>query len=350
MLPDGRRLGAHLPIANGLVPALDRASAIGANALQIFTDNPTAWRRRSEPSPGLADFRAGSLARDVRPIAIHAAYLINLPGPDALTRERSVAMLAEELTGAASFGARFVNVHVGSHRGTGVDVGIQRLVEGITAVMAAVDAATDPAVDPAVDGIGPAVDAATDLAVDAAVDPAVDGIGPAMLVLENSVGAGGGLGTSVDQLAAIAAGLDAAGIGRDSVGFCLDTAHAWGAGIDVGEPAAFDGFLADLDRRVGLDRLVLVHFNDNRAARGSRLDRHEHLGAGRIGGRGLAHVLRHPALAHATYILETPGMDVGYDAINLDRARALAAGEPLAPLPDEAFQLAGSAQGRMAST
>jgi deoxyribonuclease-4 len=326
MLPDGRRLGAHLPIANGLVPALDRASAIGANALQIFTDNPTAWRRRSEPSPGLADFRAGSRARDVHPIAIHAAYLINLPGPDALTRERSVAMLAEELTGAASFGARFVNVHVGSHRGAGVDIGIQRLVEGITAVMAAVD------------GVGPAV------------ERAVDGSGPAMLVLENSVGAGDGLGTSVDQLAAIAAGLDAAGIGRDSVGFCLDTAHAWGAGIDVGEPAAFDRFLADLDRRVGLDRLVLIHFNDNRAARGSRLDRHEHLGAGRIGGRGLAHVLRHPALAHATYILETPGMDVGYDAINLDRARALAAGKPLAPLPDEAFQLAGSAQGRMAST
>jgi deoxyribonuclease-4 len=315
MLPDGRRLGAHLPIANGLLQALDRASAIGADAMQIFTDNPTAWRRRSEPSPELADYRAGSEARGIRPIAIHASYLVNLPGPDALTRERSVAMLADELGGAPSFGARFVNVHIGSHRGAGIEVGIRRLVEGISAVMASLD--------------GPA---------------------GAMLVLENSVGAGDGLGVSVDELAAIAERVDAAGIDHDRVGFCLDLAHAWGAGIDVGDPSAFDRFVHDLDRGVGLDRLVLVHFNDNRAELGSRSDRHEHIGAGRIGERGLAHALRHPDLAHATYILETPGMDVGYDAVNLDRALALAHGERLAPLPDAAFQLAGSAQGRMAST
>ena len=314
MLPDGRRLGAHLPIANGLLQALDRAIAIGASAMQIFTDNPTAWHRRSEPSVELSDYRVRSQARDVRPIAIHASYLVNLPGPDAQTHERSISMLTRELAGAPSFGARFVNVHIGSHRGAGVEVGIGRLVDGIGAVMAT-----------------------------------TDGADRAMLVLENSVGAGDGLGTSVDQLAGIAERLDASGVGRDSVGFCLDIAHAWGAGIDVGDPAAFDRFLGDLDRRVGLDRLVLVHLNDNRAALGSRSDRHEHLGAGQIGERGLAHVLRHPDLAHATYILETPGMDVGYDAINLDRALALAAGEALAPLPDEAFQLAGSAQGRMAA-
>ncbi|HET7494302.1 MAG TPA: deoxyribonuclease IV [Candidatus Limnocylindrales bacterium] len=315
MLPDGRRLGAHLPIANGLLQALDRASAIGADAMQIFTDNPTAWRRRSEPSTDLADYRARSQARGIRPIAIHASYLVNLPGPDALTHERSVAMLADELGGAPSFGARFVNVHIGSHRGAGVAVGIHRLVEGISAVMTA-----------------------------------LDGSDRAMLVLENSVGAGDGLGVSAGELATIAERLDAAGIDREQVGFCLDLAHAWGAGIDVGDPAAFDRFLRDLDREVGLDRLVLVHLNDNRAELGSRSDRHEHLGAGRIGEQGLAHALRHPDLAHATYILETPGMDVGYDAVNLDRAHALAYGEDLAQLPEEAFQLAGSAQGRMAST
>jgi deoxyribonuclease-4 len=314
MLPDGRRLGAHLPIANGLLQALDRASSIGASAMQIFTDNPTAWRRRTEPSPDLDAYRVRSQARDVRPIAIHASYLINLPGPDPLTHDRSVSLLTQELAGAPSFGARFVNVHIGSHRGAGIEVGIGRLIDGIGTVMAATEMRDR-----------------------------------AMLVLENSVGAGDGLGTSVDELAVIADRLDAAGIGRDSVGFCLDIAHAWGAGIDVGDPAAFDRFLGDLDRRIGLDRLVLVHLNDNRAERGARSDRHEHLGAGRIGERGLSHVLRHPDLAHATYILETPGMDVGYDAINLDRARALAAGESLPPLPDEAFELAGSAQGRMAA-
>ena len=92
----------------------------------------------------------------------------------------------------------------------------------------------------------------------------------------------------------------------------------------------------------------MVHLNDSRSERGSRTDRHEHLGAGRIGPAGLAHVLRHPGLAHAAYILETPGMDEGYDAINLARARALAAGRPLEPLPAGAFQLRGSARARTA--
>jgi hypothetical protein len=150
----------------------------------------------------------------------------------------------------------------------------------------------------------------------------------------------------VDELAAIAEGLDARGLGRDAVSFCIDTAHAWGAGIDMGDPEAIDAFLAALEERVGLDRVALIHLNDTRSALGSRTDRHEHVGAGRIGAIGLGHVLRHPRLAHAPAIVETPGMDVGYDAVNLARARALLAGEELEPLPREAFELTGSARGR----
>jgi deoxyribonuclease IV len=317
MLPDGRRLGAHLPLAPGMLKALDRAEVIGASAIQIFADNPTAWRRRSEPSPQLEAFRSRAYELDIRPVSIHASYLVNLPGPDAATYERSVDMLVAELDGAPAFGARYVNVHIGSHRGTGVEVGLDRLVDGIEVVFAALPA-------------GPAPGQGT------------------TLVLENSAGGGGGLGTSLDELAAIADRLAARGVDRDRVGFCLDTAHAWGAGIDVGDPSVVDGFLVGFDARIGLDRLVLVHLNDTRSALGSRTDRHEHLAAGRIPAAGLAHVLRHPGLAHATYIIETPGMDVGYDAVNLARARSLWAGEPLEPLPEQAFELAGSARGRMA--
>jgi deoxyribonuclease-4 len=316
MLPDGRRLGAHLPLASGMLKALDRAEIIGASALQIFADNPTAWRRRSEPSPQLEAFRSRAGELDIRPISIHASYLVNLPGPDAATYERSVAMLAGEFDGAPAFGARFVNVHIGSHRGTGVEVGLDRLVAGIEAVFAELPDGSAPGEEP-------------------------------MLVLENSAGGGGGLGTSLDELVAIADRLATRRIDRDRVGFCLDTAHAWGAGIDVGDPTVIDTFLAGFDSRIGLDRLVLVHLNDTRSALGSRTDRHEHLAAGRIPADGLTHVLRHPGLAQATYIIETPGMDVGYDAVNLARARSLWAGEPLEPLPDEAFELAGSARGRM---
>jgi deoxyribonuclease-4 len=315
MLPDGRRLGAHLPLAPGMVKAVDRAHAIGASAIQIFTDNPTAWRRRREPSKQLEAFRTKSADLDIAPVAIHASYLVNMPGPDTATFERSVAMLAGELGGAPAFGARYVNVHIGSHRGTGVEVGMRRLVDGIEEVLAR----------------------------------AGDGSSAATLVLENSVGGGGGLGTSLDELAAIADLLGTRGVRRGDVGFCLDLAHAWGAGIDVGDPAVIDAFLAGFDARIGLDRLALVHLNDTRSALGSRSDRHEHLGAGRIPAEGLAHVLRHPLLIDATYILETPGMDAGYDAINMERARALWAGKPLRRLPKDAFVLAGSARGRMAA-
>ena len=107
-------------------------------------------------------------------------------------------------------------------------------------------------------------------------------------------------------------------------------------------PGAIDGWLASFDAEIGLERLALIHLNDSRSERGSRQDRHEHLGAGRIGERGLGHLLRNPDLAAVPFILETPGMSEGYDAINLDRARRLVAGESLPPLPAEAFTIKGS--------
>jgi len=134
----------------------------------------------------------------------------------------------------------------------------------------------------------------------------------------------------------------ARGIAARRVGFCIDTAHAWAAGIDLSDPDAIDAFLSDFDERIGLDRLVMFHLNDSKSELGSRLDRHEHLGAGRIGVSGLRHLLRHPALGHAVYYLETPGMDDGYDAINLARAHDIAAGRPLADLPPGAMTLRGS--------
>jgi hypothetical protein len=167
-------------------------------------------------------------------------------------------------------------------------------------------------------------------------------VAPVVIALENSVGTGFGLGINVDELAAIADALRNGGVPDDRIGFCLDTAHAWGAGYAMSDPGAIDALLEDFDQRIGLARLQLIHLNDSRSALGSRLDRHEHLGAGRIGPIGLAHVLRHPRLGHASYILETPGMDEGYDAINLARALALARGEPLEPLPAGAFTLRGS--------
>lgn len=303
-----RRLGAHLPLGHGMVKAVERAHEIGADAIQIFADNPTAWRRRSEPPKELPAFQKRLTELGIAPVAIHAPYLVNLAGPEETFFSRSVAMLASELRAAPGFRARFVNVHIGSHRGSGVSVGTERLADGLRLVLAEADGGPDAT----------------------------------MVVLENSAGGGFGLGVDVTELTEIAEAAAAKGIPEARLGFCLDTAHAWGAGVDLADPGAADAFLHEFESRIGLERLVMIHLNDSKSDRGSRLDRHEHIGAGRIGAIGLGHLLRHPDLAHVAYYLETPGMDEGYDAINVGRARDLIAGRPLAALPPEAMELRGS--------
>lgn len=308
MLPDGRRLGAHLPLGAGMVKAVDRAYEIGASALQVFGDNPTAWKRRSAPPDELPAFRARLAELDIGPVAIHASYLINLAGVNPEFTAGSIGLLAAELRAAPGYAASFVNVHTGSHRGTSPRDGIARLADAIANVLAEVDG----------------------------------GAGAARLVLENSAGAGFGVGTTVEELADIAEAIAARGVLGERVGFCLDTAHLWGAGHDLSDPAVTDALLEAFDGRIGLGRLAMVHLNDSKSPLGSRTDRHEHIGAGGIGERGMAHVLTHPLLAGVPTYLETPGMDEGYDAVNVARALALAEGRPLAPLPPGAMSVRGS--------
>ncbi len=296
-----------------MVKAADRAAEIGADAIQIFSDNPTAWRRRSQPPRELAAFRRRLELLGIGPLAIHASYLINLAGPDVDFHEKSVAVLAHELLAAQAYGAAFVNVHIGSHRGTGPVAGAAR--------------------------VGETVARAFDLVGDAAPDP--------LLALENSAGGGFGMGGTVEELAMVLAAIEDRGVPADRVALCLDTAHLWGAGFDISTPAGVDGTLDELDAGVGLARVAMIHLNDSRSDLGSHTDRHQHVGAGRIGPAGLAAILCAPRLRHAPCYVETPGMDEGYDAINVARCRDLMAGRPLAALPDHALTMPGS-RGRTA--
>ncbi len=312
-LPDGRALGAHLPLGDGMVRAVERAHAIGAGALQVFVDNPTAWKRRAEPPAELGAFRARLAELGIGPIAVHASYLVNLAGPAEDFFEKSIALLAHEMAVAPDYGARFVNVHIGSHKGAGISFGIPRVADGIARVLAL----------------------ASEIGSPGAAQP--------LLVLENSAGSGDGLGTTIEELEAIFEAAAARGVPESALGLCLDTAHLWGAGHDVATAEGVDAIVAEVAARIGLQRLVMVHLNDSKAACGSRLDRHQHVAAGEMGdGAGLGRFLTHPALAHVAFFLETPGMDEGYDAVNMERARRLAIGRPLDPLPPEAFELRGS--------
>jgi deoxyribonuclease IV len=290
-----------------MVKAVDRAGEIGATALQVFADNPTAWQRRREPPTELDAFRRRLRELDIAPLAIHGAYLINLAGPDDDFHARSLDVLDVELRAGQMYGARFVNVHTGSHRNTSRKQGIDGLASGVSRVLAGLDGAEAP-----------------------------------ILVLENSAGGGFAIGVTIEELAEIAESLAAQAVLADRVSFCLDLAHLWAAGYRLSEPDEIDGLIDTFDLRIGLNRLAMIHLNDSKSELGSRLDRHEHLGAGQIGERGLSHMLRHPRLEHVAYFIETPGMDEGYDAINLDRARRLMAGLPLDELPPEAMTVRGS--------
>jgi deoxyribonuclease-4 len=300
MLPGGRRVGPHLPVGMGLLRLADRAAEIGASAVQIFTDNPTAWRRREALPPEVPAFRERLSQLDVMPLSIHAAYLVNLAGPDETLFGKSVEVMRHELAIAPAYGARFVNVHAGSHRGSGTEAGVARLAEGLTRAL-------------------------SDLP---------DGPDAPLLVVENSSGGGDAIGVTIEELAAIGDAVAARGL-DGHLGFCLDTAHLWGAGYDISTTEEVDRLLARFDRLIGLPRLAMIHLNDTHSGLGSRHDRHAHLGEGHIGTAAMARLLTHPALARVAFYLETPRMEHGYDAVNMARVFDLAAGRQLTPGPAE---------------
>jgi deoxyribonuclease-4 len=300
--PEGApQVGIHLGVARGLLRTARRARQIGATALQIFSDNPTAWRRRPEPPADGAQFVAYCQRHGIAPVAIHASYLINLAGKAEPFASQSLDGLRYEMQRAPDYGASLVNTHIGSHRGQGRAAGLRRIGEGVRSTL-------------------------------------VDAPKGVRLVLENSAGGGDTLGSRIEDLAAI---LEEVGDAAAQLAFCLDTAHLWGAGYDISTAAGAMAVLDRFEALIGLDRLALVHLNDSKSGLASRTDRHEHLGAGRIGAEGLAAFLRDPRLPGRTaLVMETPGADEGYDAINLRRSWLLQGGvETLPQLPAGAFRL-----------
>lgn len=298
--PDAPRVGIHLGVTGGLLKAGRRARTIGATALQIFSDNPTAWRRRPDPPRDAPPFIEYAAAEGIAPVVIHASYLINLAGTAEPFATQSRLGLIHEMQRARQWGASIVNTHIGSHRGMGHLAGLRRIVENVQDVL---------------DQSPPDV----------------------ILALENSAGGGDNLGSTIEELARI---LDGVRIGTERLAFCLDTAHLWGAGYDLSTAEGAAGVVARFDELIGLDRLALVHLNDSRSILGSRTDRHEHLGAGLIGPTGLGALLRDTRLKDTTFIMETPGVEEGYDAVNVRRARLLYEGAAELPvLPPRAFRL-----------
>jgi deoxyribonuclease-4 len=289
------RFGAHVRAGSTLFGAIDRAEAIGADVIQVFTQSPRAWKPTQYAPETLAAYRA---AIDRHPGGLptfcHATYLINLASPDPERFALSVSCLAANLSVARGIGAHGLVLHAGSHLGAGFD----RCLARVAATL--IDA---------LEGAGETPAAAASCPI----------------LIENTAGAGGTIGRSIDELARI---LEAAG-DRPDVGICLDTQHLWAAGIGYGSLAAADALVAEVGRAIGLARLGCLHVNDSAVAFGAHRDRHANVGQGTIGARVLGCLLSHPDLDGVPAILEVPGAGQGAraeDVAALRRAHRLGVG------------------------
>lgn len=256
-------IGAHVSAAGGISNAIDRIEEIGGNAVQVFTQSPRMWRSTEHTPEEIRRFRKRRRQTRVRHVACHALYLVNLASRDAEIRAKSFDALAATLETAQAIRADTVVFHVGSHLGYGFEDAVRVVTPPLRELLS--------------------------LTTDRL-----------WLCLENAAGAGGTIGRSIEELAVIADALD----GHERLGICLDSCHWWASGVDVTSTAGLDDALDDLDTRLGLDRVRLLHVNDAKTPLGSNRDRHEVVADGVLG-KDLAVFLGHPAFRKLPAVLET---------------------------------------------
>lgn len=276
-------LGAHESVAGGLHLAFDRITAVGGEALQIFTRNQRQWRPAPLTESERHLFHRAWEKSGNMPVASHASYLINLATAKEELLAKSVAALTLELERCQLLKIPYVVLHPGSHGGDGIEAGLARCVAGLDKVLAA-------------------------------------GAEDVMVLLETTAGQGTGLGSSFAELANI---IDQSQY-PDRLGVCVDTCHIFAAGYDIRTPAGYAATILELAQQVGLERVKFCHLNDSKKELGSRVDRHEHIGHGAIGLDGFKHLLNDPRFQHVPMTLETPkGDDLAEDRVNLQVLRTL---------------------------
>lgn len=254
------RFGVHLSMSEG--PS--RGAQIGCQALQIFCGNPRAWSKKPLEADEVSAFREGVREAGLDPVVVHATYLINLAAPDQRIWDLSVAAFIEELDRSQTLGAKYYVVHSGSHKGEGEDLGRKRIAEAIKRADRELPKRPE-------------------------------------ILLENTAGTKNSLGTTWKDLAIL---LDGAGAGR--TGICMDTCHSLAAGYEIRTPDGVRRTLDELEADLGLARLRCLHINDSKGDLNSRIDRHDHIGAGAIGAAGFRAFFADSRLWQLPAILETP--------------------------------------------
>jgi deoxyribonuclease IV len=256
--------GAHC--SGGIKKALDRASEMGADTVQLFVQSPRTWHFPNHDPKDLQAFADRRAELDM-PAFVHALYLVNLAAPDKDIYKKSTDTMRATVDAACAIDVEGVIFHLGSHLGAGIDKGLKRVVPALRRVLDRANERT-------------------------------------WVLMENSAGAGGTIGRSVDELAVVFAALD----GHERLGICLDSCHLYVSGVDVTDRKSLDALLEEVDDRIGLDRLRALHANDAKAPLGSNRDRHDNILDGLMG-EGLGTFLAHPKLQQLPVLLEVPGAD-----------------------------------------
>lgn len=300
MQPDAvttQRFGSHLSVAGGFETAFDQAVKVGCDCLQIFVKNQKQWSAKPLTDEAIRGYKRCLKATGVRPVVAHASYLINLGSPQPDLWQRSIAAVVDELERCEALGIRGLVLHPGAHMGEGIEAGIARIVAGLDEIHHRA--------------------------------PGVK----AKVLLETTAGQGSSIGCRIEDLGAIMDRVSDAG----RLGVCLDTCHLFAAGYDLRKADEYDRTVDLLRRNVGLSRIKCIHLNDSKGVCGSRIDRHEHVGCGKIGLAGFRNVILDPRLAKVPRILETPkGLNergVEHDVVNLRKLRKIVGGIARASQP-----------------
>jgi deoxyribonuclease-4 len=280
-----KRIGVHLGTAGGASNAVEKAREIGANTFQFFSASPRMWRAPKVDPKQAERMRTLRAALDVNPVVIHTSYLVNVCSQTETVRENSVAAFRGEMERALAFGADYLVLHPGSWKGLSRHEGLKLAADSITR---------------AIDGL------------------AWQGTGFHILI-ENTAGAEFSLGGSFDQVAELVTLLETCA----PVGVCLDTCHTHVAGYDLVSDEGYVATMKMIETTVGFDAVKVWHCNDAKAERGSKLDRHEHIGQGTMGVEPFRRLLNDTRFAHAAFIAETPVDEPGDEERNVRVLKSL---------------------------
>ncbi len=271
------RFGVHMPQAGGFNKNVVRVAGIGCRTIQIFPGNPTGWQMGKLEKSEIEKRSALLELHGLYPLVVHSAYLINLATNNAEFLIKSKKLLGETMLRAGHYRSPYVVLHTGNHGGLGTEKGMAQIIESIGAGL--------PGWPESV-----------------------------KLLLENTAGSGTALGANFEELAEILQSFP-----RGKLGVCIDTAHSWAAGYDLGSAAAVEKTLRLLDKTVGLEHVHVIHVNDTTVKLGARVDRHAHIGEGNITLEGFAALLNYGWPEDLPIILETPENGSDWDRINMEK-------------------------------